>query len=352
MAFASIHVPGFSVQAVVRAEPELRGQAIALVDGTPPLWNVVAANEAALQAGIKLEMAKAQAEQYTGVEIRQRSRAQEESSHTALLDLGWSISPHVEDTAPDTITLDLAGLESLFGSEEKIARLLTERASSFGLNINVATASNPDTAIHAARGFSGITVIPPGEEAQRLGCLPVSVLSPAAEILGTFERWGVRTCAALAALPVLELSERLGQEGVRLHEFARGVRVRSLVLAEPVLNFVEDLELEDSVEELEPLSFLLGRLLDQLCARLAMRSLAASAIRYQFQLETNPASSFEKNLSLPVPMRDSKMLLKLMRLQLQGGPPSAPILKISMTADTSRATRGARRAFSSERPRS
>lgn len=333
MAFASIHVPGFSVQAVVRAEPELRGQAIALVDGTPPLWNVVAANEAALQAGIKLEMAKAQAEQYTGVEIRQRSRAQEESSHTALLDLGWSISPHVEDTAPDTITLDLAGLESLFGSEKKIARLLTERASSFGLNINVATASNPDTAIHAARGFSGITVIPPGEEAQRLGCLPVSVLSPAAEILGTFERWGVRTCAALAALPVLELSERLGQEGVRLHEFARGVRVRSLVLAEPVLNFVEDLELEDSVEELEPLSFLLGRLLDQLCARLAMRSLAASAIRYQFQLETNPASSFEKNLSLPVPMRDSKMLLKLMRLQLQGGPPSAPILKISMTAE-------------------
>ena len=33
--------------------------------------------------------------------------------------------------------------------------------------------------------------------------------------------------------------------------------------------------LEDSVEELEPLSFILGRLLDQLCARLNARSLAA-----------------------------------------------------------------------------
>ena len=131
-------------------------------------------------------------------------------------------------------------------------------------------------------------MIPPGEESQRLGCLPVGVLSPAAEVLETevletLERWGVRTCQALAALPVLELSERLGQEGVRLHELARGARSRSLVLAEPALNFVEEMELEDGVAELEPLAFLLGRLLDQLCARLAARSLAASAIRLQFR---------------------------------------------------------------------
>ena len=95
------------------------------------------------------------------------------------------------------------------------------------MTANVAIASNPDVAIHAARGFPGITLISPGEESQRLGCLPVGVLSPAAEILETeiletLERWGVRTCEALAALPVLELSERLGQEGVRLHELARG----------------------------------------------------------------------------------------------------------------------------------
>ena len=350
MAFASIYVPDFPVQAVVRAEPALRGRAIALVDGTPPLWSVVAANEAALRAGITLGMAKAQAEQFSGVEIRQRSRGQEEAAHTALLDLGWSVSPRVEDTAPDTITLDLAGLHSLFGSEEEIARQLTQGASRFGLAAHVAVAANPDVAIHAARGFPGITLIPPGEESQRLGCLPVSVLSPSAEILETLERWGVRTCQALAALPVLELSERLGQEGVRLHELARGARSRSLVLAEPALNFVEEMELEDGVAELEPLAFLLGRLLDQLCARLAARSLAASAIRLQFRLETTPPSTFEKVLSLPVPMRDSKMLLKLLRLQLQAGPPPAPILKLVLAADPARAARGARRIISSARP--
>jgi protein ImuB len=342
MAFASIYVPGFSVQAVVRAEPVLRDCAIALVDGTPPLWNVVAANEAAMQSGIALGMARTQAQQFSGVEIRQRSRGQEEAAHTALLDLGWSVSPRLEDTAPDTIILDLTGLHSLFGSEEEIARQLTDGASRFGLIAQVAIASNPDVAIHAARGFPGITLIPPGEESQRLGCLPVRVLSPGAEVLETLERWGVRTCQALAALPVLELSERLGQEGVRLHEFARGVRTRSLVLAEPALDFVEEMEIEHGVAELEPLAFLLGRLLDQLCAHLAARSLAAGAIHVQFHLETTPPSTFEKVLRLPVPMRDSKILLRLLRLQLQAGPPAAPILKLVLSADPTRprVTRG------------
>jgi len=352
MAFASIHVPNFLVQAAVRAEPQLRARAVALVDGTPPIWNVVAANEAALQAGIELGMAKSQAAQFCAVEIRQRSRLQEKSAHAALLDLGASVSPRMEDTAPDTIILDIAGLTSLFGSEENIARRLMRHASSLGLIAHVAVSSNLEVALHAARGFSGITLIPPGEEAKRLGRLPVRALLPSAEILETLERWGVRDCAALAALPLLQLSERLGQEGVRLHEFARGASLRSIALAEPAVHFEEEMALDFAVAELEPLAFLLGRLLDQLCARLAARALAACAIRLRFDLEDSfekdfqvlsensppklAPKTYEKVLGLPVPMRDSKMLLKLLRLQLQSDPPHASIVKIILSAEPAR----------------
>src|SRR6202167_4351392 len=339
MAFASIHVPNFLVQAAVRAEPQLRARAVALVDGTPPIWNVVAANEAALQAGIELGMAKSQAAQFCAVKIRQRSRLQEKSAHAALLDLGASVSPRMEDTAPDTIILDIAGLTSLVGNEEKIARQLMRHASSLGLIAHVAVSSNLEVAFHAARGFSGITLIPPGEEAKRLCRLPVRALLPSAEILETLERWGVRDCAALAALPLLQLSERLGQEGVRLHEFARGASLRSIALAEPAVHFEEEMALDFAVAELEPLAFLLGRLLDQLCARLEARALAACAIRLRFDLEDSfeedfqvlsensppklAPKTYEKVLGLPVAMRDSKMLLKLLRLQLQSDPPRA-----------------------------
>jgi protein ImuB len=363
MSFACIYIPDFMVQSVVRAEPVLRGgalaspgralalpgRALALISGKPPLWSVVAANAAAVQAGIQLGMTKAQVAEFCTVEIRHRSEVQEKATHAALLDVGWSISPRVEDTAADTIVLDLAGLASLFGTDENIARELAERASRIGVIPHVAVASNIEAAVLAARGFAGITIVPAGEECAHLGELPIRTLCTDAEVLETLERWGVNCLRELAALPVLQLSERLGQNGVRLHELARGARVRSLVLAEACLQFAEEMEVEDSVEELEPLSFLLGRLLDQLCARLEARALAVRTVRIRFELEPSfekdvqalkdesrkktAPKEYRKILTLPVPMRDSKVLLKLVRLALQVDPPKSPIQKIEIAAD-------------------
>jgi protein ImuB len=352
MSFAAIHIPNFPVQAVVRAEPSLRDSKIALIDGTPPIWNVVAVNDLARQAGVQLGITRAATEQFESVEIRQRSQSQEKAAHAALLDLAWSVSPRVEDTAPDTLVIDLAGLASLLGSDERIVNLIAQRIATFGLAANIAVSENLEAAIHAARGFSGITLIPGGEEPQCIGRLAIGVLGASTETLETLDLWGVRTCAALAALPVLQLSERLGQEGVRLHEWARGTGVRAMVLAELSTTFEEELELEDSVEELEPLSFLLGRLLDRLCLRLTARSLAIGAIHVRFALDPTgrkdvqtrndesrrkkKSSVYQKTLTLPVPMRDSKMLLNLLRLQLQSDPPLAPILKIFMAAEAAK----------------
>jgi protein ImuB len=352
MAFASIYVPDFSIQAVVRTQPTLHQRAIALIEGCPPLERVVAINEAAARAGLDLGMTKAQAAQFPSIEIRQRSPLEEQSTHAALLDLGWSVSPRVEDTAADSIVVDLTGLASLFGSQQAIANLLAHRAFDLGLVVQVAVSSNLEVALHAARGFAGITVIPPGEESQCLGALPIQVFSPPAEMMETLERWGVRTCEALAKLPLLELSERLGQQGVQLHQWARGTSVRSMILAEPTLCFQEEIALEYAVEELEPLAFLLGRLLDQVCARLSARALSACSLHLRFELdnsanEASPAQIpsehldgklienkfYEKLFTLPVPMRDSKMLLKLLRLHLQSDPPHAPIVRISLAAE-------------------
>jgi len=95
MGFAAIYVADFMVQAVVRAEPGLRNCAIALLEGTPPLRKVVAANEAALRAGIELGMTESQAEDFCVVQVHPRSPAQEKTAHAALMDLGWSVSPRV-----------------------------------------------------------------------------------------------------------------------------------------------------------------------------------------------------------------------------------------------------------------
>jgi protein ImuB len=366
MAFASVYVPNFMLQAVVRTEPELRERAVGIVDGDPPLWRIVATNEAAERAGIELGMGGSQAALFPGIEIRRRSRSQEQLAHAALLDVGWSASPRVEDNALNTIVLEIAGLTSIFESVKNFTTELTERAASVGLHPNVAVASNVEVAIHAARGFSGITLIPSTEEAARLSSLPIEVLLPSIETLETLHRWGIRTYGALSALPVPQLSERLGQEGVRLHKLACGTYSRALVLADPETSFEEELALDDAVTELEPLSFLLGRLLDQLCARLAARSLAASAFCLRLELrdsvEEDPQlirkhsaskidfRTFEKTLRLPVPMRDSKTLLKLIRLQLQSDPLHGSIVKIILTAEPARSRASQKGLFIADSP--
>lgn len=352
MAFASIYVPNFMLQAALCADPDLRGHPIALLDGTPPLFSVVAANDSAQQAGIKKGMTESQAAQFRGVRTIYRSHPCEESLHAKLLQIGRSVSPRIEDNALDTVIMDLSGLSCVFGSKTNVGQGLLRHATQLGLLAHIAIAANIETALHASRGFPGITFIPPGRESTVLGRLPVNVLLPSAEIQKTLECWGVSTCAELAALPVLQLSERLGQEGVRLHEFARGTSVRSLVLSESEMCFDEQIDLEDAVEELEPLSFVLGRLLDQLCARLRAHALAASAIRLRFTLgdvfqppplvrgaasiaKVAPAI-YEKTLRLPVAMRDPKLLLNLLRLQLQADPPPASVLAISLAAESAR----------------
>jgi protein ImuB len=356
--FAAVYVPNFILQAIGRCEPELRMQPLVIIDGPPPTYQVVALNRLSELLGVTRGMTKAAARQFAQVTIRSRSKAREEAAHAALLDVAWSITPRVEDAAADTLLIDVSGLESLFGKEEQIAWEIAARASAVGMQVQVAISANVETARIVARALPGPTVVPGGEERRYLETLPVSMLSPSAELSGVFDRWGVATCKALASLPVLVLSECVGQEGVRLQTIASGKGMRPLLLAEPAPHFAEWLELDEAVDDLESLSFLLGGLLDQLSARLSARALSIAAVQVHFELQPAFDHAFDTSrdllrvkpvlhpfscvLELPVPTRDSKLLLKLLRLRLQSRPPGAPIQKIHMTAQSSlaRVTQG------------
>ncbi|HTW59421.1 MAG TPA: DNA polymerase Y family protein [Terriglobales bacterium] len=370
MPFACIYVPNFAVAAVLRVEPELMPRPVAILEGNPPLEKIVAVHEKAIRMGISVGMTKAQAELCPELVLRQRSLLQESSTHAALLDCAQSFSPCVEDTACDTVILDLAGMESLFGSLPEISRAISNRAATLGLAANVAAASNPDAALLAARGLCGITVIPAGKEAEHLGSLPLEVLfadrleadekQQADRLLETLDRWGVRNLSSLAALPQIALSERLGQHGVHWQQLALGAVSRTLVPLETSPVFEEAVELEHPIVLLEPLAFLLNRLLEQLCTRLAARALCTQELRLTLELENHASCNqqsaihnqqsfaqleignrksticFVRTLRLPLPMLDSKVFLKLLQLDLQAHPPGAPIVKIHLAAEPAR----------------
>jgi protein ImuB len=357
---AAIYVPDFPAEAITRAEPELRAQAVAVMEGTPPLLHVIAGNRHARTAGVEIGMTQLEAEgriesrvascelRVRNWQIRRRAPAQEQAAHAALVDCACAFSPRVEasGSTPDTVVLDLDGLERLFGPPLKIARTLARRAAQLGLEVHVAVAGNADAAVHAARGFAGITAIPPGEEAVRLGALPVelllscelrvascesrtghSLVTRDSQLAATLARWGIHTFRALAALPETAVRLRLGEAGVRLQKLARGEGSHPLVPAAPPLKFEEALELEHPITLLEPLALLLNTMLEQLCARLAARALATQEVR----LSLGPENEYV--LRLPVPMVDAKVFLKLLHLDLCSRPPNAPVEKISLAAE-------------------
>jgi protein ImuB len=352
MPFAAISIPNFTFQAIVRCEPELRMHPVAVIEGQPPTYYVVAINRLAEKSGVAIGMTKANAEQFPHVQIRSRSHTQEDTAHHALLDAAWSISSRVEDAASDTLLLDLSGLARLFGTMEEIAHRILARTSELGMDAHVAVSANVETARVVARAVPGITVVPDGQERLFLETLPVEMLSPSAQLAGILESWGVATGKALASLPVLSLSECVGQEGVHLHALANGKGNRPLLITQPSDCFEEGLELEDAVDNLEPLSFLLGRLLQQLCARTSARALGIAAIHVTFELQPAFESSFDSSptshniqlpsktfsctLKLPVPSQNPTLLLKLLRLRLQSKPPGAPVKKIHMMAEPGR----------------
>ncbi|MFN7924679.1 MAG: hypothetical protein U0Q16_31545 [Bryobacteraceae bacterium] len=234
-------------------------------------------------------------------------------------------SPLVEEIDPSTVVMEIKGMERLLGSPQKIANVIAARA---GPRANVAVASNRNAAVHAARGYEGIVVIPPGEEAARLGGLPVSVLDTSEDIRETLALWGIHTLRDLAALPIEGLSERFGAEGVRLHRLSRGQASAPLEPERDKLVFEESMELEHAIDLLEPLSFVLSRQLHQLCDRLARHGLSALELRLTLRLENRAVH--DREIRLPAPMRNPILFLKLLTLELEARPPIAPIVAVSL----------------------
>jgi protein ImuB len=288
--------------------------------------------------------------------------------HSALVELAYGFSPKVEETACDTVVLDIEGCEMLFGPPAATAVAIARQAAGLGIKANVAVASNPDAAIHAARAFKGVTVIPPGEELNRLGGLEIedcgfrisdaglgksessvrnpqsairnrqslspqsSVLSPElADALETLETWGVRTFRELAALPEAGIAQRLGPIGVKLQQLARGTNTRPLLLKKQAPVFERSIELDNPVELLEPLSFILSRLLNQLCATLNTYGLAANELKIRLRLEDR--TEIDRTLRLPIAMRDPRTFLKLLMLDIESHPPQSAICAVSIAAE-------------------
>ena len=274
-----------------------------------------------------------------------------EGTDPAALDaVAREFSPRIEACGPREIALDLSGVERLFGDARTIAAELRRTAADRGLQVRVAVAATRSAARLFVHHRAGLTVIEPGREAEMLASLPLSLLealtTPKSQPpttnhqppttnhqppTDTLRQWGLRTLGDFAALPPDEVAVRLGQTGVEWQRVARGEDRQPLVPAVPEERFEQTLDLDWPIEGLEPLSFVLGRLMEPLAAHLERRGRGAAVLHVRLHLVTRAVHV--RSLQLPAPMRDARTLRTLALLDLESHPPDAAIDRVTVAID-------------------
>lgn len=255
----------------------------------------------------------------------------------ALLELARAFAPRVEEAGPGLVLADLAGLGRLWPDPRALGQALLQSGAARGLELQVALAHTRTAAGLLARAVPGLTIIVPGGEATALAPLPLALLGLAPEQQELLRLWGLHTLGQLAALPARGLAERLGPDGPRARRRARGEDERPLAPAPPPESFELSLDLEWPVDGLEPLAFLLQRLLEPLCAQLVQCGRRAAALELELRLVDGRRHA--RRLAPPAPSADPRTWRTLLILDLEAHPPGEAAQALLVRAEPTPARR-------------
>lgn len=237
-----------------------------------------------------------------------------------LPQIAEAFSPFFEQTTPDTVVFRIDGLKRLFGSPHQIADAIAQRA---GSDIHISIAETAEAAILAARNFPGVTVNP------NLRALDITRLALTDEMAEILDSWGIHTLDQLAKLPDTGIAERFGPAGVSLLRLARGAVDRPLKIFQPEIAYHDRIQLDHPISLLEPLLFLIARMLNDQCEKLQSHGMATNEIIIRLELENK--IEHVRTLRLPIPMRESKALLKLLQMDLEAHPPDAATAALALS---------------------
>ena len=258
---------------------------------------------------------------WPGVAYRSDASAEYAHALSPVLELLAELSPTVEwsaepseaaavvrhePTARYAIFLDGTGLASLYGSEERLARLIVrELLDRAGLTSQVGIADGRYAALRAAqrRGLVGEGhIVPPGRDGAFLAPLPVTLLPLPPEACERVARLGAKTLAEFVKLPANALRHRFGPDGVTARALAAG-HDEGPLRARPVpLQLHDTIDLEWVETSLDRLLFLLKRLADRLSVRLDHHGLGCGRLRVHWLLDDSGLTTGDDLETDPLPL--------------------------------------------------
>jgi len=292
------------------------------------------------------------------LDVRARIEAREAARRIAVAESLMAFGPEVEAQAPGFVVVELGrsrqALAGRFGEapdDPRLGEAIVDRLAALGHRATVALADDVDTARtlaawRARQTFApGVEVVPSGGASAALAPLPLEALAwteAAVDPEGRLEAKLHEACRTLATLGLervrdlhaLEghpLPARLEEAGPLLMRRARAEAHRPLRVHRPTPRIVEGFDLDCGTDDLEPLSFIVRRLVNGVCARLDGRGESTSKLRLTWRWEPGgedaiddrelrPRSSKRTStidVELARPSREPAMLFEVLREKLE-----------------------------------
>jgi DNA polymerase-4 len=328
MSFACVLIQGFSLQAEILRQPELKSQPIVIVRSMGDKSEVVdfAPSLKGLHAGMPLREALAIV---GGACVLEADLPYYRTAYQDILAAFLRLSPMVEDAALGHAYVDLTGLEALYGSDARLALTLSRGVRpAFGARVGVgdskfiaylaAYLATPGGAFKAPEDSKGFAQL------FSVDYLPVDVA-----VQQRLRLFGLETLKDVASVGIGPLQTYFGAAGKLIWELSNGIDAR------PILPLKEEPEIRESLSfpyettSLEMLRFSVETLLRRAFSRPEMRERFASIATLECSLVGNPRWIRTFNFKGAVGSPERAMFS--IRSRLEGDMPRAAFDEVSLT---------------------
>jgi DNA polymerase-4 len=341
--FAHLDLDAFFAAVEELEDPSLKARPL-VVGGDPRGRGVVAtANYAARRFGIRSAMSAAEAlgRCPDAVFLRPRHTLYRQYSQAV-----WSaireVVPRVERTGLDEGYLDLGSVVTGFSDARALAeavRAAVRGSTSLSCSLGVSTSKVVCKVASDRRKPGGITVVPPGREAQFLAPLPTRLLpgvGPRAE--ERLARAGVERIGRLAALSDADLRVVMpGQVGRLLRDRARGIDPRDLELDTERISISTEETFERDLTDRASMHAELRRMAVEVASYLQRDEISARTVTTKLRYADFSIRS--RSTTLPTPIDEAERIgdlaCRLLDRGLQDRPGALRLLGVGVSGLTS-----------------
>ncbi|THH35261.1 DNA polymerase Y family protein [Aliishimia ponticola] len=355
----SLWFPRLGADRVVRQDPQLAGEPLAIVDtiGNAQVISSLSieAQHKGLYPGQPVRDAHAMCDRLI---TRARAPLAEARFLAVLRRWAGKFSPWVAEEGQAGLVVDLTGCAHLFGGEAPLMQVVQQDCHDMGLAVQMGLAdtrgaawalaryAGKDAALprngdaidqearatrsragkrHWTRGGAapempvdgpapGLRIAPPGRTYAALAPLPIAALRLEADTTAQLARLGLRQVGDLVGQPRAALARRFGRGLVYRMDQALGSAPEPVSPAKPADHFATRLTLPDPIGLAEDMLAGIDRLLPPLCARLDAKSRAIRRLRLEAHRTDHGVEAIE--IALARPSTDPPHIRPLLELKL------------------------------------